>query len=356
MRVFAQILTYVITCFVLGCVSSSVRVPASFKPKYNSKIVNSLTTAAINGVLFQINDSVFRDVPGKTVDRCKKNEAPTWSQNFMGLLEVLDKNPQYYNKFHIVDFKRGDHAAAEISKDIDGLSYLNITYAKRETREKLNSALGFPCADGVNDAIGKDLVTTYIDWPNTEAISGVLKQAPDRAKIERFQFNTEFLIFLAERQAILKINPEVAFERTFQGEYFLGSWLEKMAKETQAKDGSYDFVNYWLKEISSRSKQASPIQFFGLHSESALSYGVQVDTVGKFARKLNGFQEPTYLFMSYRQKGGEYVYGSLKDLNNCLKELTGMYRSTLTMSSSLDIDENSFLAPGYSCKIETADE
>lgn len=356
MRVFVQILIYVTTCFVLGCVSSSSRLPASFKPKYNTKIVNSLTAAATNGVLFQINDSVFRDVPAKAFERCRKAEDPTWIQSFMGLLEILDKNPQYYNKFHIVDFKRGDRASADISKDIDGLIYLNITYAKRETREKITAANQLPCTDGVVDAVGKDIVVTNIDWPNAEEISLVLKQATNKAKIERFQFNTEFLVFLAERQTILKISPEVAFERTFQGEYFLNTWLEKMAQEVRSKDFSVDYVNYWLKEISTRSKQANQIQFFGLHSESGLSYGVQVDTVGKFTRKLNSYQEPTYLFMSYRQQNGEYIYSDLKDLNNCLKDLTGIYRNSMTMGTTHEMDENSFLAPGYSCKQESSSE
>lgn len=355
MRGFAQILIFVITCFVLGCVSSAIRLPASFKPKYNSKIVNSLKSAALNGVLFQVSDSVFRDVEARQVERCRKGEAPSWSLNFLSLLEILDKNPQYYLKFHMVEFKRGDLAKAEISKDIDGLSSLNITYAKRETREKVSSAIQFPCSDGGAEALGQELVTTHIDWPNSEEINLVIKQAPTRAKIDRFQFNTEFLVFLAERQTILKINPEVPFERSFKGEYFLGRWLEQMAQEIRAPSAQFDYINYWLKEISSRSKQASQIEFFGIYPESSLSYGVQVDTVGKFARKLNDYQEPTYLFMSYRERNGEYVFNKLKDLNTCLQKLMGMYRSPLSLGTTLDLDETSFLAPGYSCKLESTE-
>lgn len=353
MRFSAQIFGVVLACIIAGCVSSTIRLPASFKPKYNSKIVTSLKSAAINGVLFQINDSVFRDVPAHQVDRCRKAEAPTWSEQFLALLEILDKHPQYYGKFHIVDFKRGDRAKAEISKDIDGLSYLNLTYAKRETREKVGAATLIPCSEGSAEYLGKDLVTTLIDWPNSEEVKLVLRQASTKAKIERFQFNTDFLIFLAERQTILKINPEVAFERTFQGEYFLGAWLEKMAQDLKIKGTEYDYVNYWLKEISTHSKQARSIQFFGLHPESTLSHGLQVDTNGKFARKLNSFQEPSYLFMSYRQNDGEYVYNNLNDLNLCLQGLLGIYRNPLRMGTTLDSDENSFLAPGYSCKPES---
>jgi hypothetical protein len=355
MRFFAQIIGAVSICFFLGCVSSAIRLPASFKPKYNNKIVNSLKSAAVNGVLFQISEGAFRDVPGRYVDHCRKADAPNWTESFLGLLETLDKNPQYYEKFHIVDFKRGDKAKAEISKDIDGLSYLNITYAKRETRDKIATGTRMPCSEGSSEFLGKDLVTTFIDWPNSEEINLVLKQAPAKAAIKRVQFNTEFLVFLAERQTILKINPEVAFERSFEGDYFLGNWLEKMAQELNQKNIEIDYINYWLKEISTHSKQANRIQFFGLHPESTLSYGVQVDTTGKFSRKLNGYQEPTYLFMSYNQHNGEYVYNSLKDLNQCLQSLTGIYRNPLSMGTTLESEAESFLAPGFSCRAEAKD-
>jgi len=354
MRFSIQIIGVLLAAIIAGCVSGKVRVPASFKAKYDNKITNSLKSAAINGVLFQVSDSVFRDVPTRQVDRCRKAEAPQWSEKFLDLLGTLDKNPQYYGKFHIVDFKRGDHSKAEISKDIDGLSYLNIAYAKRETREKVGTATQIPCGEGVSEHLGKDLVTTLIDWPTPEEINSVIKHAPEKSKIERFQFNTDFLVFLAERQTILKLNPEVAFERTFQGEFFLGTWLQKMSQDLQ-KTSEIEYINYWIKEIGNRSLQAHSIQFFGLNPESNLNYGLQVDTNGKFARKLNGFQEPSYLFMSYRQHNGEYVYTKLSELNTCLESLLGLYKNPLGMGTTLDLDENSFLSPGYSCKPESAE-
>jgi hypothetical protein len=354
MRFSAQIIGVLLAAIIAGCVSGKVRVPASFKPKYDNKITNSLKSAAINGVLFQVSDSVFRDVPTRQVERCRKAEAPQWSEKFLELLESLDKNPQNYGKFHFVDIKRGDQSKAEISKDIDGLSYLNILYSKRETREKVGTATTIPCGEGASEYLGKDLVTTIIDWPTSDEINLVLKQAPAKSKIERFQFNTEFLVFLAERPTILKLNPEVAFERTFQGEFFLTTWLEKMAQDIH-KSSELEYVNYWIKEIGSQSLQAHSIQFFSLNPESSLSYGLQVDTNGKFARKLNGFQEPSYLFMSYRQHNGEYVYTKLSELNTCLEGLMGIYKNPLGMGTTLDADENSFLSPGYSCKPESAE-
>lgn len=353
MRISVQTLALVLICIIVGCVSSTIRLPASFKPKYNPQIVDALKSAALNRVLFQVSDSVFRDMSVRQVDRCRKAEPPSWSEEFLTLLRVLDNQPQHYEKFHIIDFKRGDRAKAEISKDIDGLSYLSITYAKRETRERITPATLMPCAEGASEFLGKDLVTTLIDWPTSEDIQKALSQAPVKSKVERFNFNTDFLVYLAERQTILKITPEVAFERTFQGEYFLGNWLQKMAQDLRSPETDYEFVNYWLKEISLNSKQAHNIQFFGLHPESSLSYGLQVDTVGKFARKLNGFQEPSYLFITYRQQNGEYAYSSLKDLSTCLKSLLGIYRNPLSRGTALDNDENSFLAPGYSCKPES---
>jgi hypothetical protein len=350
-RVWFGIAVFCSAMVMIGCVSTTLRLPASFKPKYNSKVVISLKSAALNGVLFQVSDSVFRDVPGKQIEHCRKSEAPNWSTEFISFLDLMDHNPQYYNKFYIVDFKRGDKAKAEITKDIDGLSYLNITYAKRESREKITMSTNLPCADSNSDYIDKDLVSTFIDWPSADEINTVLKEAPNKPKIERFQFNTDFLVFLAERQTILKINPEVAFERSYHGDYLLSTWLEKMSQEIKDPGADLDFINYWLKEISSRSNQAKVIQFFGLHPESAASYGVQVDTAGKLTRKLNSYQEPTYLFMSYQEKDGEYIYPTLKDLNVCLQNLLGTYRNPMSMGMTYESDEDSFLAPGYSRKL-----
>lgn len=347
MRRSVRVLNVFLLAALCGCVSSTLRLPASFKPKYNSQIVTSLQTAALNGVLFQIHDSIYRDLPMRQVDRCRKADEPTWVAEFTKFLDLMDRNPQLYNKFYIVDFKRGDRANAEIVKDIDGLSYLSLTYAKRETREKVTGMTIIPCSDSAAKHLGKDIVTTFIDWPSTAEIKTLLLGAPDKIKVERFQFNTDFLSYLADRQAVLKINPEVAFERTFKGEYFLAAWLEKMAQQIKIPQDT-DFLNYWLKEISSRSHQAKSIQFFGLHAESPVSYGVQVDSVGKFSRKINGYQEPTYLFMSYREKGGEYIFSNLKDLNTCLQTLLGSYR---TLGNAYDTDPESFLAPGYSCKM-----
>lgn len=356
MRYWQQILGVVSVCFIAGCVSSAIRLPASFKPNYNNQIVNSLKSAAMNGVLFQVSDSVFRDLPVRQVDRCRKAEAPNWGEQVTALFAILDKNPHYYNKFHIVDFKRGDHAKAEISRDIDGLSYLNITYAKRETREKVEPTTILPCAERTTEYLGKEVVVTSIDWPGSADLNSLLKHAPTKREIERFKFKTEFLVYLAERQAMLKINPEVAFERNYQGQYFLTLWLEKMSQELQEKDLDLGHLNYWLKEISTRSKQAANIQFFGLYPQSTVSYGVQVDTVGKFSRNLYGYQEPTYLFMSYRQETGDYVFNSLKELNQCLQNLTGLYRNPLSLGTAMESDGNSFLAPGYSCKVEEPTE
>ena len=364
MRFIAQIIGVVSTCFVVGCVSSTIRLPASFKPKYNTKIVTSLRNAAVNGVLFQVSDSVFRDVPARQVDRCRKAEEPGWSAQLLSMLEVLDTKPQYYNKFHIIDIKRGDKPRVEIVKDIYDATYLTITYTKRETREKVGPGTVVPCMESNFDYQGKDLVTTNIDWPNIEEFKLVLNQAPVKQKLANYEFNTDFLVYLAERQTVLKMSPEVPFAKRMTGEPFLKYWLDTMAQELPAQPTvgqkeqpaeELEFINYWLKEIATHSKQANMIQFFGLHQETGLSYGVQVDTVGKFSRKLANYQEPTYLFVSFGERKGEPTFSHLKDLNKCLQTLLGIYGNPLAMSSTLESDENSFLAPGYSCKLDIPD-
>lgn len=351
MRLIAQILGVVAVGFIAGCVSSTIRLPASFKPKYNATTVDLLKLAAKNGVLFQVSDSVFRDVPARQVDRCRKAEAPTWTPQLLEYLTYLkDKDKDGgYGKFHIVDIKRGDKPRVEISEDLSHVAYLTITYAKRETREKVTGSTVIPCYDSSTDFEGKDLITTNIDWPNTEELKVVLKQAQMKKEVPSFKFNTEFLNFLAERQTILKINPEVPYAKTKDAEPFLKIWLEKMAQE--ARDPlAVEYITYWLKEISTHSRQAGTVQFFGLYRESEAAHGVQVDTVGKFSRKLNNFQEPTYMFMSYGESGGDIVVDELKDLNRCLQNLTGIYGNPLAMGTTLESDGDSFLSPGYSCK------
>ena len=353
MRFFAQILSVVFMCFVVGCASSTIRLPSSFKPKYNNATVEVLKVAAKNGIVFQVSDSVFRDVPTRQVDRCRKAEAPIWSFKLMELLTMLKERNKdsYYNKFHVVDIKRGDKARVEITEDLSNVSYLTITYAKRETREKVTSSTMIPCYDASSDFEGKDLITTNIDWPNIEEMKLALKQAPAKKDVSALKFNTSFLTFLAERQAILKIGPEVPFARTKDAEPFLKIWLDKVAHEI-VDPTQVEYINYWLKEISVQSKQAGTIQFFGLYREAGAAHGVQVDTVGKYARKLNNYQEPTYMFMSFREIGGDTVADDIKDLNLCLRDLTGVYGNPLAMGTSLDTDGDSFLAPGYSCKVE----
>lgn len=353
MRFSTQILSVVSICFVAGCVSSAIRLPSSFKPKYNNSTVDVLKVAAKNGIVFQVSDTVFRDVPTRQVDRCRKAEAPTWSLKLMELLTMLkEKNKDsYYNKFHVVDIKRGDKARVEITEDLSNVAYLTITYSKRETREKVTSSTVIPCYDTSTDFEGKDLITTNIDWPNIEEMKLALKQAPIKKDVSSFKFNTGFLTFLAERQAILKIGPEVPFAKTKEAEPFLKIWLDKVAHEIVDLT-NLEYINYWLKEISTQSKQAGAIQFFGLYREAGASHGVQVDTVGKYSRKLNSYQEPTYMFMSFREVNGDTVTDDLKDLNLCLRDLTGVYGNPLAMGTTLETDGDSFLAPGYSCKAE----
>lgn len=363
MRFTAQILGVISICFVMGCVSSTIRLPASFKPKYNTGTVELLKLAANHGVVFQVSDSVFRDVPARQVDRCRKAEAPTWTTELVEVLTVLkDKEKEiekdkskakesYYGKFHIVDIKRGDKARVEMTEDLSHVAYLTITYSKRETRDKVGPSTVVPCYDSGTDYEGKDLITTNIDWPNSEELKLALKQAPVKKDVSNFKLNPAFLNFLAERQTILKIGPEVPFAKTKDAEPFLKVWLEKMAQEIR-EPSNLEYISYWLKEISTHSRQAGVIQFFGLYRESDAAHGVQVDTVGKYSRKLNGYQEPTYMFMSYGESGGDAVSDDLKDLNVCLQNLTGIYSNPLAMGTTLESDGDSFLAPGYSCKLE----
>jgi hypothetical protein len=274
----------------------------------------------------------------------------------LAFLSAMDRQPELYDKFNMVEFKRADHPGVELNRDIDGLTTLSINYGKIESFEKITASTKMPCSEAASEYADKDLVITRIEWPTTADIVATLDKAPARKQVERFQFNTEFLVFLAQRQASLRLNPEVAFERSYNGDYFLTTWLEQMAKEIKSPQSEQDYVNYWLKEISSHSSQARSIQFFGIGPDSAASVGVKVDTAGKLQRKLNNYQEPSYLFMSYKQQNGNYISGTLKDLNHCLQSLTGIYRNPLSMGTALEREPASFLAPGHSCSLDETEE
>jgi hypothetical protein len=251
---------------------------------------------------------------------------------------------------HIIEVRRGDAAAASFEKDDDGMTRLVISYAKRTNYEKLTSWSEVPCNNPVSVDMNKDLEVTSFDWPSKEYVVGTLMGAEDRPSLARFNYDHKFLTYLADRLTILKVTQDQIYEKTPTGESALPVLLNKMAADLNAS-ASFPQVDFWIKDIGMHSKQASSIEFFAFSKDFLMSYGVRVDSAGKYARKINNYSDPSYLYLSFKEESGTYIAPSLKDLNTCLEGLTSLYR-TQDFVNTLDTDKDSYLYPGYRCGVK----
>lgn len=338
---------------LISCTTISNRLPAaSSAPPYDSAHLKLLKNAAEHGVLFQISDAVVRDVPIRQVgEKCRKAGESAWSEKVFAVLQTMNSEAGLYDKVHIVEFKRGDQPGVEINKDLDGTSYLSVSYAKVESREPIRQMGDIPCAEQSMDLLGKDVTVIRYDWPANELIASALRDLPERADVERFRFDHRFTMFLADHMTVFRLTPELAFEKTPDGSPLITQAFKKYADELAANP-PLPHMSYWMREISAKSKLGSNLKFFGLKKDLGLSRGIQVDSAGTFARKLSGMADPTYLYVSYRTENGGVSLSSLSDLNSCLGKLSDIYRSPLALMTSYDLEPESFLYPGHHCQTE----
>lgn len=357
----AEIRFFVLALFVAlvaACTTNPIsREPQSIAPNYNPMRIRLLKAAAEHGVLFQISDSVIRDVPVKSVgERCRKTGEADWVEKVYSTLATLDRDPELFNKIHVIEFRRGDQSGAELSKDLDGAVSLVLLYRKRISQEPIRSLSDIPCSEGNMAMIGKDDVSvTSFEWPSATDITTALANQPPRPDVDRFKLDRRFMLWLADRMTLFRLTPEIAFEKTPTGTPLLVTAMARLSEEIGAVP-SQPALEYWMKEISIRSHLGAGVKFFGLNRDLQMSTGLHVDSVGKFARKMNGYVDPTYPYVSYRLENSSYVTGSLGDLGTCLKNFMSTYRSPLSSMSSYEMDPDSFLFPGHSCQPDTSGE
>lgn len=333
---------------LVACTHSPPRMPANIKAEFNAEKTRLLRLAADHGVLFQIPESVIRDLPSKSAgDRCRKTENGQWAQQVYSILETFQQFPTYAQKIHVIEFKRGDRAHAEISRDLDGATHLVVSYSKVESRQRIHSLSDIPCSGASMELVGRDMVVTEFEWPDTSMITKVLASLPNRPDVARFRIDPTFLRWLADRMTIFRLTPELAFEKTHLGEPLLPVYFAQMSREIQSP---HPAIEFWLHEISQRSRLGQDILFFGLKKDLQGSLGIQVDSAGKFARKMNGFVDPSYPYLSYRvENDNGFNITHLDTLNQCLGELMRTYRSPLASMGSFETDADSFLFPGHHC-------
>ncbi len=349
MRVYLVLVTLSLTVFI-SCTTKQSREVANSGP--NAERVRYLRQAADNGVLFLVSDSVLRDVPTQQVGTCRKSEDPIWANKIFSILEGFDQYPVLYGKIHVIEVSRGDSAKVSVDRDSDGMARLVVQYSKRNTFEKITPMTSVDCARSNVDYMNGNLEVTTFDWPTKEKAVSALANAPDKPSLERFNFNKKFLLYLADRMAILKVTQKQIYDVSTAGESAIFSVLNKLDDEISGNP-NFAQIDYWIKEISVQSKQANNLVFFGLNKDPLLPFGVKVDSSGKINRKINNHSDPSYLYLSFKESEGKFEITRLQDLNSCLVNLSKVYKSRYSgsrdVAATLELDEDSFLYPGYSC-------
>jgi hypothetical protein len=200
----------------------------------------------------------------------------------------------------------------------------------------------------VAEYLGRDLIKTAYDFPDTQKMLSALQDLPEKKNIGRFQFDTDFLSYLAERGTIFKFNHEMSFEKTADGKYVMADILNRLAAEV--KQPFHQHMNYWFKQINQQSSQARLIQMFAAVQDKELKAGVRVDLRNESYSRQRGDADLTYLFVTYNVENDVVNLVGLGQLEKCLKNFTDEM-SALRLRKPAASDHDSYLRPGYSCQI-----
>jgi hypothetical protein len=333
-------LLFLFSFFIIsGCQSFLLRLPASMTLNYDPERSRLLSEAAQNGIMYQFDDEYLRDIPNVQIsDTCNYPEPSEWGNQFFSIMRIFERNTEFYKKIHIIQFKRGDKPSADITRELDGTAYLVLTYQKVQHRENISDDWRRKC-DTYGDT--RDQVTiNQMQWPETSRIENLLAGLPNKPTVARFEFDKDFLTYLAQRTTILRISPALAAEKSFPSmKPILPDVMNQLGQ--QAKSGRYKYIDYYLQEIDHNSKLGGQIKFFSIIQDQGLERGIGLDGLTRTTASALGQQlTSTYMFISYRSRGNEYEFSTLHELDQCLKT------SSISEKSS---KPERFLAPGFSC-------
>lgn len=326
---------------LLACQSTTgSRQPNNVQFEYDTSKVKLLTWAAQNRIMFQFPESTFGDVALVQVkETCKTLKEPVWSQAVFSTLESMKKNVALQNKIHVIEVKRTEKPQVEISKDLDGVTYLILGYTASETKSVIRDISQVPCDTDSALLVGEEKTTKDFNLPAKNLISKVISELPTATTPDRWKFNNDFLIFLAKKMTVLKFTSELGFERSADGHFFFVQFLEEQA-QLIGKNQFHSF-NFWLSEIAQRSHAGSYLKIVALVSDKQLFYGMAAS---------QQFQGLAFPFLSYKSQDGKYTYTSLNQLNNCLEDLSNKYKRGLaSIRSDLSTQADTFLYPGHIC-------
>jgi hypothetical protein len=298
---------------ISGCVNKQIRFPASVDEIYTYKeLKQNLMMAAQNNILFYISDETIQASEKKEIDSlCRSSEAPFWTEKLSVVLNLFRQRPEWYSKFHVLEMKRSDQAKVTLEKDLDGATVLSIQYVKSENRGQVSFKTNLPCNQNrVVEYLGKEIVHTQYDFPVISNYSALLNQAEDRKKVDRFEFNNQFISYLAERGFILKFSHELSLTRVGNNEFILVKLLNQYSQEIK----SVEFVQLWMKIVNKFNEKENIVQFFSFENNKDLKTGVSV---------LNTDQSKQMsLFSSFKIENNELVVTTLDHLNKCLSAIS----------------------------------
>lgn len=354
MRILNYFCLLLISIFaVSSCTNKTVREPAAKKYSYDQHSSDLLRQAAKQGIVFQIGQKAFYDNEILYADeKCNKTLKPTWASQLLNYLSYLNKNPELYKKFHIIDIRRGDSASVIIEKDLDGAQILKIEYSKKEIRKKIELLSEVPCDGDVNSWLEKDITITTYEWPKEDKFISSIKAFEDKQKLERFNFKTDYLVYLADRATILLVDPASVFEKLLSGENFLPLFMNEKAKQV-SDSFKYKYTDYWLNEISKHSIQGEDIRFVQLKQDSNLKSGLLLDSEYTVSRKAKGVKNLTSLLISYKINGDTFNVNSLDELELCLRDLYKEYSNLFNFDKKFDLTGDNFMYPGYQCDLKS---
>lgn len=326
---------------LISCQNLPLRAPNFVRADFDTEKVELLKWAAQNRILFQMPENVFADVKSSTLtNSCKKVEAPAWSELVYKSLSTLKKNPALHDKIHVVEIRPAQEASVSTSRDLDGLTYLILSYARNEKKVVVKDMEQVPCSEKVASYLDQERVDVSFQYPLVRDIVKNVKILTKRESPDRWKFKTQFLTHLADHQTIFNLNPELTFERSAEGTAFLASFLDEQSNLISKQ--KYQTFDYWLSELSLRSHTAAYLKIFTLTKSKELTFGM-------------GFQANSfglsYPYLTYKVQDGRYSYPSLTQLDKCLSDLSSRYkRSIASISSDLSTNSENFLAPGYTCR------
>ncbi len=338
LRIFLLVCAF----FLLACQSTKTsRQPNSTLFEFNTSKVQLLKWAAQNRIMFQFPDSTFHDVSYiQAQESCKILKEPVWSEAVFSTLEKLRSNVSLQNKIHIIEVKRGDYPKAEITKDLDGITYLILSYSILEAETIANSFSQIPCEKRSMPLESQKLLTVTFNLPKSSLVAQAIQDLPIRSNPERWNFKTDFIKYLAEKQTILRFSSDLGFEKSAEGKFFFTQFLNEQAEFI--RKNKFTYFEYWMNEITQRSHAGSYLKVMALLPSKSLNYGMST------LENSHGLPFP---FLGYKSQDGKYTYTSMNQLNDCLQELSSRYKRGLaSIRTEFSTQADSFLHPGHICR------